>query len=153
MQGGRPGQAHGWILPSRHTHTTYRLAHKSDHGLNEQQACVCACMCVCVLLGWGGLLTPRLRVEAWFIRLQMRCNRTGESEQLAGWLFVYLLSFCFFCFFFKPPAPPSILAPPCREGAGPGWKIINSNKTNLANRQKCSIKYCGSSNGYQMIPQ
>ena len=55
-------------------------------------------MCTC-LCSWGGLLTPCLRVEAWFIRLQMRCNREGEPEQASGWLFVYLH------FFFIPPTP------------------------------------------------
>lgn len=76
---------------------SYTLTHGFD--FNDQQTwvfCVSVCAHMCV---WcrGGLLTPCLRVEAWFIRLQMRCNREGEPEQAGGWLFVYLHFFFHSC--------------------------------------------------------
>lgn len=104
----------------------------SDSGLNEQQTCVCCVLCVSVRVHvcvccLGGLLTPCLRVEAWFIRLQMRCNREGEPEQAHGWLFVYLPFF-----FISSPLPTSHKS---------GWKSsaarakgFQQNKANLATR-------------------
>ena len=106
---------------SMRTYWMWQFIHTqwSDHKLNEQQTSMSFCMhmCVCCL---GGLLTPCLRVEAWFIRLQMRGNREGKPEQACSWLFVYLpLLF----FFIHSTSLYPHMSHRGERGGEPGWKL------------------------------